>query len=144
MAMTPLNARWYQLVHAAHCLVGDHAWTTEVPDVASLHPPRGPWARLRDRWFAPAAGADDRRSATTTERSTVIRQRCLYCSRTSPGITQAAQPGYHYSTGMERPDRGLILHNPRLGKGCICVGCEDRRKARRTSRSKVQPIRKTA
>jgi len=110
---TKVSASWHQLVHAAHCLVGDHAWTTEVP------------------------------ISPTGERSTTLRQRCLYCRRTSPGISQPATPGYHYSAGMERPAAALVMHNARLRR-CPCVECEERRHARRAVRAKVQPLRRSA
>ena len=58
-------------------------------------------------------------------RSHTLHQRCLYCRKQTEGITQDA-PRYAYSEGMERPDKGLMLHNARL-RTCPCVACERRR-----------------
>jgi hypothetical protein len=111
--VTPLRARLVTVTHALHCLVGDHAWTTEVPNDGD------------------------------GQRSTTIRQRCLYCARVSPGIEQAGTPSYHYSPGMERPAPNLVLHNGRLRR-CPCLGCEERRRMRRQKRDTVAPIRRSA
>jgi hypothetical protein len=100
----------HRLAHAAHCLVGDHAWLAEVP-----------------------IAADGTRSPT-------LHQQCLYCRRTSPGLTQDA-PHYAYSAGMERRDARLVLHNSRL-KRCACVACEQRRRDRRQKRPVT--LRRTA
>ena len=48
----------HRLAHAAHCLVGDHAWIADVPV------------------------ADD------GTRSPTLHQHCLYCRARSPGLTQ--------------------------------------------------------
>lgn len=58
--MTPLRARLISLAHAAHCLVGDHAYVAEVP--VSVQGVRSP----------------------------TLHQTCLYCRRQSPGLTQDA------------------------------------------------------
>jgi hypothetical protein len=70
-----------------------------------------------------------------------IRQRCPWCAKTRPGIVRES-PRYTYREGMARADGRFILHNPRLGKKCVCIGCETRRRERRSKRP--LPMRKSA
>ena len=115
--MTPVRTLWAIATRALLCRVGQHEDTTHTRDATEA-------------------------TADAPAQPAIIQQRCLHCGHLTKGWTQDA-PRYAYSLGMERPDKGLVLHNGRL-KRCLCVACETARATRRQRRAKVTTMRKIA